>query len=273
MSGLWLALFCGALASLASCGGPDGPESEALADKDAGGEKVLTVFAAASLTDAFQDLEVAFEEEHPGVEVRTTFAGSSTVLRQILQGAPADVFASADEAKMQKAVKEGLTSGSPEVFARNREVILVPSSDRGSVESLRDLENPGLQIVLAQEGVPAAEYAGEILGKANSEYGDDFKRDVLSNVVSREADVRAAVNRVALGDADAAFGYATDVTPDTRDRVKVIQIPDEFNVTATYPVAALDKASSPVLAREWVDFMLSDEGQRMLAGWGFEPAG
>ena len=270
---LWPTLFCGVLLSLASCGSPSGAEGEARAGSNGGQEQVLTIFAAASLTDAFQDLAAAFEQEHPDVEVRTTFAGSSTVLRQILQGAPADVFASADEAKMQTAVEEGLTSGQPAVFAENREVVIVPESNPAGVESLQDLDTSGIKLVLAQEGVPAAEYAGNILDNASSEYGENFEREVLSNVVSREAHVRAAVNRVALGDADATFGYASDITPDMEDRLKVIRIPDEFNVTAAYPIAALDGADSPALAREWIDFVLSDEGQRVLAEWGFGPVG
>jgi molybdate transport system substrate-binding protein len=124
---------------------------------------------------------------------------------------------------------------------------------------------------LAQEGVPAADYALEILGKADAEYGGNFEQDVLSNVVSREADVRASVSRVALGDADATFGYASDYTPDVRDRVRVIQIPQNLNIIATYPIAALKEVEDAELAQEWVELVVSDEGQRVLETWGFEP--
>ena len=103
-------------------------------------------------------------------------------------------------------------------------------------------------------------------------YGRGFKQDVLSNVVSREADVRAAVGRVALGDADATLGYASDYTPDIRERVEVIEIPEDLNIVATYPVAVLKDAESPELAREWVDLVVGAEGQRVLKKWGFEPA-
>ena len=120
--------------------------------------------------------------------------------------------------------------------------------------------------------MPAADYAVEILGKADAEYGGGFKQDVLANVVSREADVRASVNRVALGDADATFGYASDYTPDITDRVEVIEIPEDLNIVATYPIAPLKDARSPQLAREWVDLVVSEEGQRVLEKWGFEPA-
>jgi molybdate transport system substrate-binding protein len=112
----------------------------------------------------------------------------------------------------------------------------------------------------------------EILGKADAEYGGGFEEAVLSNVVSREADVRAAVNRVALGDADATFGYASDHTPDVRDRVEAIAIPEDLNVVAAYPIAALKDARNPGLAREWADLVVSEEGQSVLEKWGFEPA-
>ena len=232
----------------------------------------LTVSAASSLTDAFGELAVIFEKENPGVEVRTTFAGSSVVLNQILQGAPADVFASADQAKMEVAIKEGVVVGDPKVFARNREVIIVPGSNPAGIESFRDLSKPGVKLVLAQDGVPAAEYAMDILDKADARYGDAFAKKVTSNLVSREADVRMAVNRVALGEADATFGYSSDVTPDIKDRVKVVEIPEELNVVATYPIVAIEGSRNPKLARRWIELVLSDEGQRALRNRGFQSA-
>ncbi|MDQ3792978.1 MAG: molybdate ABC transporter substrate-binding protein [Actinomycetota bacterium] len=273
--------FCRALAMalailavavvLTGCGGraASGADDEG---GGGGGEATLTVLAASSLTDAFGELERTFEERNPGVEVRQSFESSSTLLTQIQQGAPADVFASAAEEEMEAAVEDGLVAGAPEVFVRNREVVMVPEDNPAEIESLRDLAEPGTKLVLAERGVPAADYAEEILGKADAEYGDGFKRDVLSNVVSREADVRAAVGRVALGDADATFGYASDYTPDIRDRVRVIQIPDDLNIVATYPIATLEGARSPGLAREWVELVVGEEGQRVLEKWGFEPA-
>jgi len=252
--------------SLSGCGGG--------AAGAGGGERsaTLTVFAASSLTDAFGELAKTFEERNPGVEVRQSFESSSTLLTQIQQGAQADVFASAAQEEVSKAVKEGLVAGKPEVFVKNREVIMVPEDNPANIRDFRDLANPGIKLVLAEDGVPAADYALEILSKANPVYGADFKHDVLSNVVSREADVRASVNRVALGDADATFGYASDYTPDIRDKVKVIQIPQDLNIVATYPIATLKDAQSPELAREWVDLVVGAEGQRVMEEWGFEPA-
>jgi molybdate transport system substrate-binding protein len=246
----------------------------AAADEGGGGGEgsTLTVLAASSLTDAFGVLEKTFEERNPGTDVRQSFESSSTLLTQIQHGAPADVFASAAKEEMNTAVEDGLVAGRPEVFVRNREVVMVPKDNPANIESMRDLARPGVKLVLAEDGVPAADYALEILGKADAEYGSGFKREVLSNVVSREADVRASVSRVALGDADATFGYASDYTPDIRDRVEVIRIPENPKIVATYPIAALQGAHSPKLAREWVDLVMSDEGQRVLEKWGFEPA-
>jgi molybdate transport system substrate-binding protein len=251
---------------LTSCGGGSGGGAA-----DGSGGSTLTVFAASSLTDAFGALARTFEEQNPGTEVRQSFESSSTLLTQIQHGAPADVFASAAREEMDTAVDDGLVAGEPEVFVSNREVVMVPADNPANIESMRDLAKPGIKLVLAEDGVPAADYALEILGKANAEYGNNFKQNVLSNVVSRETDVRASVGRVALGDADATFGYASDYTPDIRDKVNVIPIPPDLNIIATYPIAALRDAESPELTRKWVDLVVSDEGQRVLEKWGFEP--
>ena len=253
----------------AGCGGSGGGAAGGGGEGETG---TLTVFAASSLTDAFGELEERFEEQNPGVEVRQSFESSSTLLTQIQQGAPADVFASAAREEMRTAAQDGLVAGEPEVFVKNREVIMVPKENPASIESLRDLSKPGIKLVLAEDGVPAADYALEIVSEASAEYGSGFRQDVLSNVVSREADVRASVSRVVLGDADATFGYASDYTPDIRDRVRVIRIPENLNIIAVYPIAVLEDANDPELARKWVELVVSGEGRRALEKWGFEPA-
>ena len=241
-----------------------------------GGEKkqggTLTILAASSLIDAFGELGKTFEKQNEGVEVKQSFESSSTLLTQIQQGAPADVFASAAQEEMNTAVKDGLVAGDPKVFVKNREIIMVPNDNPAGIEEFRDVADPGVKLALAQKDVPAADYAIEILGKANAQYGSDFEKDVLSNVVSREADVRASVNRVVVGDADATFGYKSDYTIDIRDRVKVVEIPPDLNIIATYPIAALKDAEDPELAEKWVEVVMSKEGQRVLEKWNFEPA-
>lgn len=247
-------------------GGSDGGEAE-------GGE--LTVFAAASLTDAFGELGETFEEQNSGSEVSFNFTSSSTLATQITQGATADVFASADEAQMENVKKADLVSGEPEIFVENREVVVVPGENPAGIEEFGDLSQPGIRLVLALDEVPAAEYAEEILSNAaeEPEYGSEFERAVLGNIVSREEDVRAAVNRVVIGDADATFGYASDVTPDIRDEVEIVEIPENLQVVPTYPISALEGSEEPELARAWVDLVLSEDGQSVLEKWGFEPVG
>jgi len=265
-------LLIGPTFGLTGCGGTsESGGAPQTAGEEQGGSGTLTVLAASSLTDAFGELATTFQEQNPGTKVRTSFAGSSELLTQIQQGAPADVFASADEAKMDTAVREDLVD-EPRTFARNRPVVIVPEGNPTGIQGLRDLAKPGSEIVLAQDGVPIAEYAKRILSDAGSEYGGNFEQRVMDNVVSREANVRASASRVALGEADAAFVYITDVTPDIEDQVEVIEIPQGLNVIATYPIATLKEASNPELARKWVDLVLSDEGQSVLEKYGFQRA-
>ena len=259
-----------ALAGLTGCG-----QGSSNSGSGGGGKKqegTLTILAASSLIDAFGELGKTFEKQNEGVSVKQSFESSSTLLTQIQQGAPADVFASAAKEEMSTAVKDGLVADDPKVFVKNREIIMVPKDNPAGIKEFRDVAKPDVKLVLAQKDVPAADYALEILDKANAEYGASFEKDVLSNVVSRESDVRASVNRVVVGDADATFGYASDYTPDIRDRVKVVPIPPDLNIIATYPIAALEDAKSPELARKWVELVTSEEGQRVLEKWNFEPA-
>ncbi len=259
---------------LAGCGG-SGSGGGNGGSGGGGGEQqggTLTILAASSLTDAFAELGKTFEQQNPGTTVKTSLGASSDLLAQIQQGAPADVFASAAEEEMNTAVKDGLVSGKPVAFVKNREVVMAPKDNPANINGLEDLSQPNIKLVLAEEGVPAADYAVEILDNANKEYGSGFKKKVLSNVVSREADVRASVNRVVVGDADATFGYASDYTPDIRDKVKVIPIPPNLNIIATYPIATLKDAKEAGLAKKWVDLVTSSEGQKVLRTWGLEPA-
>jgi molybdate transport system substrate-binding protein len=253
---------------LVGCGGGSGGENGGGSEAQS---STLTVFAASSLTDAFGELERAFEEQNSGTDVRMNFASSSDLLFQIQQAAPADVFASADEAKMDTAVEENLVK-QPEVFARNSLVVIVPAANPAGIEEFRDLAGANAKVVLAEEGVPIAEYAKQVLTNADGVYGEGFSQSVLDKVVSRDANVRAAAHRVALGEADATFVYRSDVTEDIRDQVQIVDIPEDLNVVATYPMATVERSEDPDLAQKWIDFVLSDDGQSVLEKYGFMPA-
>jgi molybdate transport system substrate-binding protein len=151
-------------------------------------------------------------------------------------------------------------------------VVIVPADNPAGIKEFRDLATADAQLVLAQEGVPIADYAVEILANAQAEYGGGFEQGVLDKIVSRETNVRAAANRVALGEADATFVYTSDVTPDIEDRVRIVEIHENVNVVATYPIAAVSESQNPELARAWVDLVLSEVGQRVLKKTGFLPA-
>lgn len=233
----------------------------------------LTVFAAASLTDAFEEIGLAFEAAHPGVDVLFSFANSATLAAQIAEGAPADVFASANLAQMDAAAQSGRVADEVRTFARNRLVVVMPAGNPAGIESLHDLANSGLRLVLAAPGVPARDYAEMMLERmsADPDYGDGFGAAVLANLVSEEETVRAITAKVALGEADAAVVYASDVTPDLRDQVVTLAVPDAFNTIAEYPIAPINDSPAPELARRFIDYLLAADGQAVLEAWGFMP--
>lgn len=233
----------------------------------------VVVFAAASLTDAFQEIGQEFQAKYPGTRMTFNFAGSSALRTQLAQGAKADVFASADEKNMRGAQEDGTVAGEPQVFVRNTPVVVVPAGNPAGIAEFKDLAKPGVRLVLEAKDVPIGNYARQILAKASDDpaYGRDFADRVLANVVSEETNVKAALTKVALGEADATFVYASDVTPDVRDKVRVVEVPEQFNVVAEYYIAITKEAPNPAGGRAFIDFVLSPEGQAILEKWGFTP--
>jgi molybdate transport system substrate-binding protein len=234
----------------------------------------ITVYAAASLTDAFTEIGAAFEEEYfPDVRVTFNFAGSSTLATQIAEGGPAGVFASANAAQMAVAFESGRMTGEPRTFARNRLTVIVPADNPANIISLRDLANPGVILVLAVPGVPVRDYTDTMLDRmaASAAYGPDYRAAVLANLASEEPDVRQVAARVALGEADAGIVYASDVTPDIAEDVITIPIPGAFNTTASYPIALVDDPAHIEVSQLFIDFVLSDAGQAILERWGLLP--
>ncbi len=232
----------------------------------------LTVFAAASLTDAFTVLGQQFEAAHPGSHIVFNFGGSNSLAQQIGEAAPADVFASANKTQMQVAIDSGrIVSGTQQTFVRNRLVVITPTDNPGGVTALTDLSKPGLQLVLAAAEVPVGQYSLDFLDRAvqDAAFGPTFKDDVLANVVSYEASVRAVLTKVALGEADAGIVYSSDVVGDGADAVSRLDIPDALNTVASYPIAALTDSARPALAQAFIDLVLSAEGQVVLAEYGF----
>ncbi len=253
---------------LAACSGA--PPAPAAAPSP-GPSGRLSVFAAASLGDAFEAIGAAFEAGHPGAEVDFHFAGSQQLVAQINEGAPADVLATASAAHMQAAVAGGrVASGTEQTFALNRLVVVVPKDNPAGIASVQDLAQPGLRLILADAAVPAGQYSLEVLAKASAlpAYTESFSPTVLANVVSYEDNVRSVLAKVALGEGDAGIVYTTDAALEA-ERVALVEIPDELNVIATYPAAPIADSPNPELARAFMAYLLGPEGQAALGRHGF----
>jgi len=228
----------------------------------------LTVFAAASLTDAFTELGQAFDARTGNVTT-FQFAGSQALRTQLENGARADVYASANGAQFDPLVKAGQLDAGP-TFARNRLAIIAPRNS-ARVRRLTDLAAPGVKVVIADRGVPVGDYTRRMLTAIDGAgtYGRDFSARVLGNVVSEEPNVRQVALKVGLGEADAAVVYATDVTPGLKPKVRVIALPSRFNQSASYPIGVLRASANREEAQAFVKFVLSAQGQRILKKWGF----
>jgi molybdate transport system substrate-binding protein len=247
-----LAAVLAALAlALAGCGGdePSGGSSAA--------PGALKVFAAASLTAAFTQLGERFTAASGGTKVTFNFAGSQALATQVQQGAPADVFASADTTNMDK-VRDLV--GTPRPFASNLLAIVVEKGNPRGVRTLGDLASNELKVVMAAEEVPAGRYAKHVLDQAG----------VRVRPVSREDNVKAVVTKVSLGEADAGIVYVTDVAAGG-DKVEGVDVPQDQNVVATYPIATVKASRAQDQAQAFLDLVLSAEGQRVLEQHGFLP--
>lgn len=220
--------------------------------------QVLLVSAAASLTDAFAAVEQTFEATHPDVDVVLNLAGSSSLREQILGGAPADVFASANMENMEQVVAAGLVAGEPRVFARNQLQIAVPPGNPAGISGLADFADEALYLGLCATGVPCGDFARAALAAAGIDPAVD----------TNEPDVRSLLTKIEAGELDAGITYVTDVVS-SEGSVEGIDIPENVNVVADYPIAVLSDATSPEIADEFVGFLLSAEGQKLLSGFGF----
>ncbi|HEX5468019.1 MAG TPA: molybdate ABC transporter substrate-binding protein [Gaiellaceae bacterium] len=235
-----LVLVLALAAALTACGGTSSP---------AGGQP--TVFAASSLSEVFSRLDP---------DARLSFAGSDDLATQIRAGAPADVFASASPKYPDELHAEGLVD-EPEVFATNRLVLVVPKSNPAGIESVADLRRPGVKLVVGAEGVPIGDYTRIVLRNLNA-------FDVLDRVVSEEDDVKGVVGKVALGEADAGFVYATDVKP-VEDEVSAIQLPASAQARVRYEIAVVSASTNDEAAHAFVELVLGHAGRAALSAAGF----
>lgn len=244
--------------AVAGCGGHKA--SGGAASRSAGVTGTVTVFAAASLTESFTQIGKDFEAANPGTKVTFNFAGSAALATQINQGAPADVFASADEDNLKKTTDAGTVTPPPVVFAKNRLEIAVEKGNPKKIKSLADLQKSGLVVVLCADQVPCGKYAAESLAKAG----------VTITPASKEENAKATLSKVSIGEADASIVYVTDVKA-AKGATGGVKIADKVNVIATYPMGVVKESRNETAAKAWVQFVKSDEAQKTLRKFGFLP--
>jgi molybdate transport system substrate-binding protein len=229
----------------------------------------LVVFAASSLTNVFIEMAESFEQANPGVEVEMVFAASSTLRLQLEQGAKADVFASANERQLQLAQEAGLLESAPLAFASTG--LTIAARVGGPVTSFEDIASTGVRLALAGEEVPAGAYAAQLLDQLAHDpaFGPGWVEQAMSNVVSREPNVRQVLAKVQIGAVDAAIAYSTDLAAGPTDQVAEVAVPTEHTVRASYWIGLTKDGGQSVQAAAFVHFVRSEEGQALLAQYGF----
>jgi molybdate transport system substrate-binding protein len=246
-----------ASALVAGCGGGGAPQSGGPSGSPASAA-TLTVSAAASLTDVFNQLGKTFESQNPGSSIRFNYGGSSDLAQQIVNGAPADVFAAANTSTMTTVDKAGLIAGRPEVFVTNVLQIAVAPGDPKGIHTFADLSKPDLKVVVCAPQVPCGSATGQV----------EKATGVALKPVSQEADVRSALSKVSTGDADAALVYVTDVKS-SKGKVDGVDFPEASKALNQYPIAVLKNAPRPDLAAKFVALVRGPDGQQVLKNAGF----
>ena len=252
----------GLTALLAGCGGGGGSTAAApsAAPSAAPEARTLTVLAAASLTETFNGLEKQFEAAHPGVDVKLNYAGSSDLAQQIVNGAPADVFAAASDATMKTVTDAGQAAGTPKIFATNvLEIATAPGNPKG-IAGFADLAKPDLKVVVCAPQVPCGAAADKI----------EKATGVTLKPVSEEADVKSTLGKITSGDADAGLVYLTDVAS-AKGQVQGVEFPEATQATTNYPIAVLKNAPQADLTQQFEDLVTGDAGQQALKTAGFGP--
>ncbi|NLT36473.1 MAG: molybdate ABC transporter substrate-binding protein [Gaiellales bacterium] len=232
------------------------------------------VFAAASLSKAFPDIQTAFKKANPqyaNVEFVNNFQGTDALVAQIEQGAPADVFAAASTKYGKQLADKGLTEA-PLNFCQNKLIVILPANNPGGITSLEDLVASGKKIAIGSETVPVGTYTRTVLKNLSASFGADYTDKIMANVVTQAEKVTAITSSVTLGEVDAGFVYVTDATA-AKDKVTVLDIPNEFqsDPLPTYPIAVVKTNQSGEVAQAFIDFVLGDEGQKILQRYDFLP--
>jgi molybdate transport system substrate-binding protein len=271
----WLLAGCASAAIPSPTAGSAGTSAAPTNATDSPGPTIgatrLIVYGAASLKDALEQLKVSFEAGHPGTTVTVSTDSSAALRTQIEQGAPADVFLSADTANPAKLAAGGLVDGAPLDFAGNLLTVVVPIANPAKIATPADLAGSGVKIIAAGNDVPITKYANQAVGllaKAPG-YPQDFAASYAANVVSREDNVKALIAKIELGEGDAGIVYVTDARASTG--VTTIDIPSQGNVTATYAGVVIKASAHPAAAHAFLDWVVGADGQKILAGLGFLP--
>jgi molybdate transport system substrate-binding protein len=261
----------GAPASLASAAPPSTDMSRTPTPGGSAAPVELTVFGAASLQGVLEEAKAAYEAAHAGTMVVLSTDSSAALETQIEQGAPADVFLSADTTNPQKLVDAGLADGDALVFAGNELTVIVPSGNPAGVAGPADLAKPGLKVIAAGDDVPITRYATQLVDNLAKEtgYPSDFAAAYAGNVVSREDNVKAVVTKVELGEGDAGIVYGTDAT--ASGKVETVPIPAGANVQASYAGVVVRASERLEAAHAFLDWLLGTDGQAILATFGFLP--
>lgn len=258
-----------ASSSTVSAATPEASPAATAEFPDDGGE--LTVFAAASLTDAFAQIGSDLEAAHPGLTITFQTAGSQALVTQLQEGATADVLATANTSTMTTAIESGLIEGDSVPFTGNRLVIVTPSDNPAGITSLDDLTNDGVKLVIAGSDVPAGSYAVRAICDHQNDGVEGFANAISANIVSEETDVRSVLSKVQLGEADAGIVYLSDAVASeiAGTELNLVEFPDTVPTSATYPIAAVEGGNTE-LANAFIAYVLSPEGQAVLETYGFE---
>lgn len=248
---------------LSGCGNAKNSDSE-----------TITVYAASSLIDVFNELAHGFESEHKDAHIQMQYAGSAQLAIQITQGAPAQIFASANAQQINVVAEEGLVKGEPTIFARNELVLIVPEDNPANIQDLADIAQPDVKIVTATIGVPIRDYTDILLDNLmeDAAYDAEFHVSFYANLRSEETNVRQVVLKTALGEADAAIVYRTDITTEVAEQLQIIEIPQKFAPQPVYFIAVIKTGNSTKVAEDFIAYIMSDAGQAILRDYGFVEA-